>query len=374
LASLVAVGDLEFSGMYFGRYEKKRDQPQQLEPEFRLHAEAADSKLILDWLRGADVAFANLETTLAETKPYYPPRPTTYRFRADSSNAEGLRKLGIDVVSLANNHVFDYGDSAFIETLKALDDAGVKHVGAGMNLEEALAPTTLNVIGQRVAFLGFATVFPATGVAAPDRPGVAAIRNKITYEFESPRLPTDLRPGYAALPKIGESPMEEDVLRMKDRIRRAKDESDLVVVSVHWGREYEDTPTEGQRKLGHDMIDAGADIVIGHHPHTAQAIEIYNGRHIFYSLGNFAMQVEWDIARCEMFLNEAFMVKAEIEDRKISRVEILPTRTDKTGLPMITEDSPNVIKHLKDISSPLNALIVQNGRGAVVKPKKSSHK
>jgi len=370
LVSLVAVGDVEFSGMYLGRYENKKELPPLLEPEMRRHAEAAGSKLILDWLGEADVAFANLETTLAENKPYYHPRPTTYRFRADPTNAEGLKNLGIDVVSLANNHVFDYGDSAFIETLKALDDAGVRHVGAGVDLEEALTPAILDVDGQRLAFIGFATVFPVTGVASPERAGVAAIRNKIIYEFESARLPTDLRPGYAALPKIYESPMEQDVQRMKDRIRRAKEESDLLIVSVHWGREYEDTPSEGQRKLGHEMIDAGADMVIGHHPHTAQSIEIYKGKYIFYSLGNFTMQVEWDIARCETYLNEAFMVKADLEGGEVSGVEILPTRTDRTGFPMISEDFPNVIKHLNDTSSPLNAKIGQRGRTAYVKPKR----
>lgn len=368
MVGLVSVGDIEFSGMYFGRYEGKVGQVLPLDAQMRGLASASNSELIIDWLREADVAFANLETTLAESKPYYHPRPTTYKFRADPSNAGSLRSLGIDVVSLANNHVFDYGDSAFIETLKALDDVGIKHVGAGLNLDEALNPVILDIKKHRIAFLGFATVFPITGIASHDRPGVAAVRNKIIYEFESWRLPTDLRPGYAHLPKIRESPIDEDLRMMKDCIKGAKDRSDFVVVSVHWGREYEDIPSEGQRELGHNIIDAGADLVIGHHPHTAQAIEIYNDKYIFYSLGNFAMQVEWDIARCEMFLNEAFMVKVDIVDREISRVELLPTRTDKTGLPMITEDSPNVIKHLKDISSPLNASITPHGRGALVEP------
>lgn len=368
MINLVAVGDIEFSNRYFGRYGDKTELPPSLGPWMRHHVESNNSKLILNWMKEADVAFANLETTLAKSQPYYHPRPITYRFRAEPKNAEDLKSLGIGVVSLANNHVFDYGDSAFIETLETLDKAGIEHVGAGMNIEEALTPVILDVNDQRIAFLGFATVFPVMGMASHDRPGVAAVRNKIVYEFDSPRLPTDIRPGYSTLPKIYEVPMADDVRRMKDSIKHAKEESDIVVVSIHWGREYEDTPNEGQRTLGHRMIDAGADLVIGHHPHTAQAIEIYKGKHLFYSLGNFMMQVEWDIARCEMYLNEAFIVKVGIEDKNISMVEILPTRTDKTGLPMITEDFPNVIDHLKRISSPLKASIISRGQGAMVEP------
>ncbi|MEM2893907.1 MAG: CapA family protein [Candidatus Bathyarchaeia archaeon] len=363
------MGDVEFSGLYLGRYENKNEHFPSFEAAMRQHAEATKSTLILDWLREADIALANLETTLAENKPYYPSRPTTYRFRADPENGGGLKNLGIDIVSLANNHVFDYGDSAFSETLKVLDEAGVKHVGAGMNLEDALAPVFFDVDGLRLAFLGFATVFPLAGVAGFDIPGVAAIRSKIIYEFETQRLPTDLRQGYASLPKIYELPMEEDVKMLREHIKHVKDEADFLIVSIHWGREYEDTPSESQMRLGHEMIDAGADMIIGHHPHTAQSIESYKGKYIFYSLGNFAMQVEWDIARCEAYLNEAFMVRVFIDDVKTPKVEILPTRTDRTGLPMISEDSYNVIRHLRSLSSPLNVEIIQQGQIAYIKQK-----
>jgi len=368
LAILVAVGDVEYSGMYFGRFEEKYPTPRRLDAWFREHAASTDSGLILDWLHKADIAFANLETTLAAPKPYYHPRPSTYRFRADPSSAEDLRSLGFGLVSLANNHVFDYGESAFVETLEALNGAGIEHVGAGLNLEKALSPVVMDAGGQRVAFLGFATVYPLVGAASHDRPGIAAIRNKIVYEFESFRLPTDLRPGYASLPVIREEPVEQDVIRVQECIRNAKASVDYVVVSVHWGKEYEDVPSNGQRELGHRMVEAGADLVVGHHPHTAQAIEAYKEGYIFYSLGNFAMQVEWDIARCEVYMNEAFMLRVEVDDGKAKRVEMLPTRTDRTGLPMITEDHANVVRHLSEISRPLNASLTPHKQGALIKP------
>lgn len=375
---MVAVGDIEFCGIYLGRYEKigrKKLGPDlvhaRLADQMRGHARATNSELILDWIRGADIAFANLETTLAKPRPYYHPRPTYYRLRADPSNAEDLKLLGIDVVSLANNHQFDYGDSGFADTVEALDGVGIKHVGAGMNLEEAFSHVIFDARGRKIAFLGFATVFQTA--AASDRAGVAAIRNKITYEFESARLPTEYTPFYAPLPKINELPVEEDLLRIRNCIKRVREKADFVVVSVHWGkgtvlRGYEDTPSDSQRLLGHAMIDAGADLVIGHHPHSAQAVEIYRDKHIFYSMGNFAMQIEADIARSELFLDMAFMVKVDIEENESSRVELLPTRIDETGLPRITEDYANLVKHLSEISSPLDALLVPHKQGALVEP------
>ena len=368
MAVLVAVGDVEYSGMYFGRYEEKDPSPRRLDAWFREHVASTGSGLILDWLWEADVAFANLETTLAAPKPYYHPRPSTYRFRADPSSAVDLRSLGFGLVSLANNHVFDYGESAFVETLEALDGSGIEHVGAGLSLERALSPVVMDAGSQRVAFLGFATIYPVVGAASHDRPGVAAVRNKIVYEFESFRLPTDLRPGYASLPVIREAPVEQDVIRVQESIKKAKANADYVVVSVHWGKEYEDVPSDGQRELGHKMVEAGADLVVGHHPHTAQAIEAYGDGFIFYSLGNFAMQVEWDIARCEVYMNEAFMLRVEVDGGKATRVEILPTRTDRTGLPMITEDYANVVRHLSEISRPLNISVTPQKQGALIEP------
>ncbi len=367
LIDLVSVGDIEFSNKYLGRYNVKETHPS-IGPWMTQHAKSTNSNKILKWMKEADVTFANLETTLAEAQSYYYPQPTTYRFRANPSNAKDLKSLGVKIVSLANNHVLDYGDEAFIETIHTLDEAGIKYVGAGMSIKEAITPAILNVKDKKIAFLGFATVYPPLGAASIDRLGVAAIKSKIIYEFDSPRLPTDLRPEYATPPKIYDVPAADDVKKMKNSIRKAKEESDLVVVSIHWGKEYEDTPSKGQRVLGHNMIDAGADIVIGHHPHTAQAIETYKGKHIFYSLGNFIMQVEWDIARCEMYLNEAYIVKMSIEEKNFERVEILPTRTDKTGLPLLTEDYVKVIEHLKRISKPLKTSITPSNQGALISP------
>jgi len=384
LVSLVAIGDIEFSGMYFGRYEKIGQEklgPElvnaRLSDQIKGHVRANNSELILDWLRNADITFGNLETTLAKSRPHYHPRPSYYRLRSDPSRAEDLKLLGIDVVSLANNHLVDYDDEGIIDTIEALDSAGIKHVGGGMNLKEALAPAIFEIEGEKLGFLGFATAFQKA--AADDRAGVAAIRSKIVKEFDSLMLPTNYLPFYSVLPTIKEVPVKEDVQMMQKCIKDLKKKVGFVAVSIHWGPGisirasggsgaliFEAAPTDCQRALGHAIVDAGADLVIGGHPHSAQGMEIYKNRQIFYSLANFAMQIEADIARCELFMQEAYMVKVDIENNKASRVEILPTRTDETGFPMITEDYTNVIKHLEEVSAPLNVSVIPNKQSAII--------
>jgi poly-gamma-glutamate synthesis protein (capsule biosynthesis protein) len=354
-----------------------------LADQIRGHARATNSELILDWLEKSDIAFLNSETVLAKSKPHYPPRTTYFAIRSDPSQAEDWKLLGINIVSVGNNIVVAYGDEELIETIEAYDRVGIKHVGGGMNLNEALTPAIFEVKGEKIGFLGFATAFGKA--AAPDRAGVAAIRQKIIYEFESARLPTNYLPFYTPLPTIKQVPVEEDVQMMQDCIKDLKKKVDFVVVSIHgnphippmrdWWPElkfqgFDPTPTDSQRALYHTIIDIGADLVIGHGPHSAQGIEIYKDKYIFYSLGDFFMQIEADIARNEMFMQLTLMIKIDIEKKKVSRVEILPTRIDETGLPMLSEDYENAVKVLDKVSSPLNVRLVPYKKGAIVEPAK----
>ena len=236
--SLVGVADIEFGGMYLGRYEKQvleklRAEPKRFGEQIRENALAKNSKLILDWFDNADIAFGNLETCLTKPRKHYPSRTTYYHFRQDPSTVEDLKLLGINIVSIGNNIVTDYGDQGVIDTIEALDSAGIKHVGAGMNIEEALTPAFFNVEGQSIAFLAFAPSY--SQAAAPDRWGVAAIRHKNIYEYETPKLPIGYVPFYAGLPKIKQLPVEEDVHMMQKCIKNVKDKTGFVVVSMHWG-------------------------------------------------------------------------------------------------------------------------------------------
>jgi poly-gamma-glutamate synthesis protein (capsule biosynthesis protein) len=194
-----------------------------------------------------------------------------------------LQLAGIDLVTLANNHVFDYGPEGLLDTIHFLDSVGIKHVGAGANLAEARRPAVFDIRGFRVGFLGYfgGGVFAATST----RPGVA--------------------------------PRSEAALRSDIQTLRQIDKVDYAVVNIHWGKERGLYPQDWQIKLAHLAVDAGADLVIGHHPHVLQGVERYKNSVIAYSLGNFLFggnsRSTYDTA----------ILKAEL-GRNFRRISIVP--------------------------------------------------
>ena len=179
-----------------------------------------------------------------------------YTFRANPSRVSVIQQLGTDVVLMANNHVYDYGKDAFLDTLTTLDSVGIPYVGAGRNMSEAERPIIFTVNGIKIAYVAATraekTIY--TPEAGKDTPGVLR-----TYD-------------------------ETHYLNV---IRNAKKNADYVVASVHWGTEYLNNADSTQQKLAHEYIDAGADAVIGSHTHVLQGIEYYKNKPIMYSLGNF---------------------------------------------------------------------------------------
>lgn len=204
-----------------------------------------------DLLRGADLAFGNLEGPLtrrgsAQSKQYV--------FRSPPELvAPALARAGFDVVSLANNHTLDYGVEGLHDTIQGLERAGIRHSGAGDNLADARKPALLEANGTRVAVLSYSLTFPEEFWAGPAKPGTA----------------------------FGH---EEQV---RADVAAARKRADVVLVSFHWGQEGNPELRPYQRQLGRAAIDAGAAAVIGHHPHVLQGIEHYRGGVILYSLGNF---------------------------------------------------------------------------------------
>lgn len=210
-------------------------------------------------LQDADLTFGNLECALSTQGT--PLQGKGIWFRGDPGAAAALKEAGYQVISLANNHSLDFDDPALLETLAVLKEQGIAPVGGGADSSEALQPVIKEVNGSKVAFLA------ATEMA------------DIFWSWETRRTleaKAD-RPGVARL----------DGAQMADAIRALKGKADLIVVSLHWGVEYEDEPTAEQRELAHSLADAGANLIIGTHPHCLQGVEVYNGSLITYSLGNF---------------------------------------------------------------------------------------
>jgi poly-gamma-glutamate capsule biosynthesis protein CapA/YwtB (metallophosphatase superfamily) len=217
---------------------------------------------VADLLSSADLTFANLETPLA---PRTGQGSRSFVFNARPAVATALRHAGVALVSVANNHMFDQGRPGFEETLAHLDEVGLPYVGAGPEGLQA-GPRIVERNGLRIAFLGYARFFNQSGNDCPARP-----------------------------PRSGRPCLKASLLdpeRAVSDVKAAARTADAVVVSLHWGDEYQQQPREPDVALAHRLADAGALVVLGHHPHVLQPIELYarsDGRTalIAYSLGNF---------------------------------------------------------------------------------------
>jgi poly-gamma-glutamate synthesis protein (capsule biosynthesis protein) len=242
---------------------------------------------IAPYLRASSIAFCNCEWPLTD-------RGTPFPGKAGRvvRSAPGLVRTytisGFDVVSLANNHVMNFGPEGMVQTIEILDKAGIAHCGGGADLESAHRPAIVERNGKRYAFLSYTSVFTPGFEAGIDRPGMAVVKIDANYRIpkrlhEVPGMPfdTDTRPN------------QQHADRVADDIRRAKSQSDAVIVSWHWGVSmlYQHL-IPYQKTLGRLAVDAGANLVVGHHPHTIQGIELYKGKPIAYSLGHCGFDME----------------------------------------------------------------------------------
>ncbi|WEK53167.1 MAG: CapA family protein [Candidatus Cohnella colombiensis] len=214
---------------------------------------------VKDRLQAADIAAANLETPITDrgtpATRGEPPQLKDYFYRAPPDVVSIIQDSGFDFLSLANNHTLDYGWEGLSDTMEYLDEAGLKYAGAGMDDKAAYSPRYMEVGDFTIAFVSLSRViWDVNWKADRTNPGVAE-----TYTID----------------------------RAVEAVKTAKSNADLVVVMVHWGIERQDTPDESQKYLAYSYIDAGADLVIGSHPHVLQGFESYKGKWIAYSLGNF---------------------------------------------------------------------------------------
>ena len=200
-----------------------------------------------------DITFGNLESQLVDLGGETQSPTNEYRFAGPPAGADGLKEAGFDIVSIANNHMWDYGRDALFSTIDNLDRAGVKHVGASEDTATIYQPVIITAQQQKVAF------FAATALLNGYEKSGAA--------------------DYVAW---------ADADKLVPAIEQVKNSVDWVIVSLHWGAEYADHPSAAQVTLAHKLIDAGANVLIGSHSHVPQGMEEYKGGLIFYSLGNFA--------------------------------------------------------------------------------------
>ncbi|MBO8142220.1 MAG: CapA family protein [Firmicutes bacterium] len=242
--------------------------------------------VLLTPLRNADYRVGNLEGPITD-KGTPADKPITLRMPAGASR--WLRELGLDAVSLANNHTLDYGVDGLQDTLAELRAAGIGYAGAGSNLEESLRPHIAYVKGVRVAQVCLAATIPPGFAAGPGRPGIAPVRVRVSFGCDGSI--SEEQPGTP--PWVHTQVVEEALETARRAVAFARQEADIVLVQMHWGVPPEwNSPFQGalaeyQRPLAHALVDAGADVILGHHPHAPQGVEIYGEGIILYSLGNF---------------------------------------------------------------------------------------
>lgn len=209
---------------------------------------------LVEVMRDADIMCLNNEFTYSTGGAPLPGK--AYTFRADPDRVTVLEQLGVDTVTLANNHVYDYGEEALLDTFEVLEAAGVHYFGAGRTLEEAMAPLYLEVEGKTVAL-------------------VAASRAE---KYKMTPQATDSSPGILRC---------YDTELFLQAIREGSENADFCIAFVHWGTEYSFELEQAQTDTGREYLDAGADVVIGAHSHCLQGMEYYDGKPIIYSLGNY---------------------------------------------------------------------------------------
>jgi len=237
---------------------------------------------IAHFLERSDILFGNLEGPLSDKGKRV---GSIYSFRMKPEAIEGLKFAGFDILSLANNHLFDYGREALEDTFKRLKKAKIDFVGGGLNKKEACLPKIKKIKKTKIAFLAFTNLGTKSWEARENQAGICWLEKE----------------------------------NLKEYIKKAKNSAHLVIVSLHFGEEYQTKATFSQKYFASLAIDFGADLVVGHHPHVIQEIEKYKGKYIIYSLGNFVF--DQNFSKKTM---EGLLLKVLIGGNKIK--EVLPIK------------------------------------------------
>jgi len=269
-------------------------------------------------LRSADITVGNLESTLSLNGE--PMQPNDDSFGGTPALLGPLRRAGFDALSLGNNHTGDYGSTALIETVRAFDDSPIEPFGAGEGLREASRPAIIEVDGVRFAFVAFNAV-GETPRAVPGQPGALTVRMP---PRTGPLVPADLD-------------------RVASVVRRAARSADAVVVLPHWGEQYMHDPEPIQSRVARRLVAAGADLIVGGHPHWVQSAERIQGVPVLHSLGNFIFDMDFSTETMEgVFLETTWrgdkLVGTELVPYRMDPVSFAPRRVRGAAAKAILSD------------------------------------
>jgi poly-gamma-glutamate synthesis protein (capsule biosynthesis protein) len=241
---------------------------------------------VLSLLEQADLRFLNLETTLTTSKEKV---FKTFNFKSDPEHAGVLARAGINAVTIANNHIGDFGIKGMMETIEVLDKAGILHTGAGRNAVEAASPVYISCKNLRIALLG-CTDNEASWNAMEDYPGINYIETG-------------------------------NIEKLKTQVNEVKNNADLLILSIHWGPNMRQKPSKEFIEFAHQAIDAGIDIIHGHSAHIFQGIEWYKNGLILYDSGDFIDDYQVDPV---LRNDHGFLFLCTVERHKIMHLQLVP--------------------------------------------------
>ena len=297
--SLIAVGDISFSR---GVERMVRTQNDINYPFLKIQ----------DYLKSADLIFGNLETPIMQGVEI---PDFQMIFRSNPGTEQALKQAGFSIVSLANNHTPNFGRQGLEDTFNYLTAVGIQYVGAGNNTQEANQPAYIEKNGIKFAWLAYndTDVVPPSYEATNSHPGTAFMQTE----------------------------------RMAEAVKEAKQKANFVIVSMHAGIEYINEPNTAQENFAHSAIDAGADLIIGHHPHVVQTMEKYKDKYIFYSLGNFVCDQPQS-----QETKEGLAVKIYFTKNGVSKISFLPVFMENLAQPRPANQT-EVEKILQRLNFPL---------------------
>jgi poly-gamma-glutamate synthesis protein (capsule biosynthesis protein) len=272
---------------------------------------------LLSTLRNTDLNIANLETTLTNSNHQV---SKTFNFKASPDKIRALIEANITIVNVANNHILDFAEEGLIETLKTLGTAGIKYVGAGENIHEASKPAILSKKNITIGALGFTDNEPGWK-AGPFTSGV----NYINISNKNDR---------------------NQALRNIDELRK---ETDIVIVSIHWGPNMKEAPNKRFIDFAHEMIEHGADIIHGQSAHNFQGIEVYDQKLILYDTGDF---VDDYVVHSDLKNDHSFFYRVEVDKAGIIKTELMPVLISNCQVNLASEEdykwSLQRVQHLSE--------------------------
>ncbi|MEX2492983.1 MAG: CapA family protein [Nitrospirales bacterium] len=274
---------------------------------------------ILPLFIAADCRLINLECVISTRGQPWNPMLKPFHFRANPRAIETLQAARVDCATLANNHVLDYGPEALLDCLNLLDQANIQHTGAGAQMDEALAPAFLECSLGRIAVITLTDNEPEWE-ATPSRPGV----------------------NYADYDTRGLLPPYRD--RIADVIHQARQNASFVIISAHIGPNWGE-PSPTMRRLAHQLLDLGGDLYWGHSNHTPQGIELYQGKAILYSTGNFIDDYAVDPTERN---DLSFLFLLDIQDGHLQHLHLHPVRIDNCRVGIVTDhDASHLERHMQ---------------------------